>query len=96
MGHMKRREFITLLGGAAGVAACGKRAAGGKALSHRCAGDDAGRPDAANMEALRHGMRVLGYVEGRNLVIEYRSADGRGERFPDLAIDCFASRSTRS
>ncbi len=43
--------------------------------------------NAANLDALRKGLRDLGYVEGRNLVIEYRSADGRPERFPDLAAE---------
>ena len=43
--------------------------------------------NAANLGALRKGMRNLGYVEGRNLIIEYRSADGRAERFPDLASE---------
>ena len=43
--------------------------------------------NAANLEALRKGLRDLGYVEGRNLIIEYRSADGRAERFPDLASE---------
>ena len=43
--------------------------------------------NAANLAALRKGMRNLGYVEGRNLIIEYRSADGRAERFPDLASE---------
>lgn len=33
----------------------------------------------------RQGMRELGYVEGRNLVIEWRSAEGKAERLPDLA-----------
>jgi len=41
--------------------------------------------NAANLNALRKGLHDLGYVEGRNLIIEYRSADGRAERFPDLA-----------
>ena len=43
--------------------------------------------NAANLEALREGLRGLGYIEGRNLIVEYRSADGRGDRFPDLADD---------
>ncbi len=43
--------------------------------------------NAANLDALRRGLRNLGYVEGRNLIIEYRSADGRAERFPDLASE---------
>ena len=41
----------------------------------------------ANLSAFRQGLRELGYVEGQNLVIEYRSADGRAERFPDLATE---------
>src|SRR5437867_5017208 len=43
--------------------------------------------NAANLDALRKWLLDLGYVEGRNLVIEYRSADGRPERFPDLASE---------
>jgi putative ABC transport system substrate-binding protein len=35
-------------------------------------------------------LRELGYVEGRNLIIEYRSADGRGERFAGLATELVA------
>ena len=41
--------------------------------------------NAANLDAFRQGLRELGYVEGRNMRIDYRSADGRSERFPDLA-----------
>jgi putative tryptophan/tyrosine transport system substrate-binding protein len=43
--------------------------------------------NAANLEAFRQGLRELGYFEGRNYIIEYRSADGRRERFPDLAAE---------
>lgn len=43
--------------------------------------------NAANLDALRKGLRDLGYVEGRNLVIEYRSADGQAQRFPELASE---------
>ncbi len=41
----------------------------------------------ANYEAFRDGLRDLGYVEGQNLIIDYRSADGRAERFPDFVTD---------
>ena len=40
-----------------------------------------------NLDAFRRGLRELGYIEGQNLVIEYRSADGRPERFLDLATE---------
>jgi len=41
-------------------------------------------------EAFRQGLRDLGYVEGRNLVIEYRDAEGRFERIPALAAELVA------
>jgi putative tryptophan/tyrosine transport system substrate-binding protein len=43
--------------------------------------------NAANLDAFLKGMQNLGYVEGRNFVIDYRSADGSDERFPDLAAE---------
>jgi putative ABC transport system substrate-binding protein len=43
--------------------------------------------NAANLDALRKGLGERGYVEGRNLVIEYRSANGRAEAFPQLASE---------
>ena len=43
--------------------------------------------NAANFDAFRQGLRALGYVEGQNLVIEYRSADGDASRFPVFATE---------
>ena len=43
--------------------------------------------NAANLAAFRRGLAELGYVEGRNVLIEYRSAGGQAERFPDLATE---------
>src|SRR5262245_58412353 len=43
--------------------------------------------NAANLAAFRHGLRELGYVEGQHFAIEYRSADGQAEQFPDLASE---------
>src|SRR4030095_11412164 len=41
-------------------------------------------------EAFRQGLRDLGYVEGRNVVIEFRDAEGKPERFPALATELVA------
>ena len=43
--------------------------------------------EAVRYEALRQGLNELGYVEGRNIVIEYRYAEGKSERFPALAAE---------
>jgi putative tryptophan/tyrosine transport system substrate-binding protein len=85
---MRRREFITFLGGAAVAWPIGARAQQVEKIYRIGILEPipAAR-NAANLDALRKGLRELGYVEGRNLVIEYRSADGRAERFPDLASE---------
>jgi putative ABC transport system substrate-binding protein len=46
------------------------------------------RPDHdPPVDAFRQGLRALGYIEGQHLVIEYRGAEGRIERLPDLAAE---------
>ncbi len=49
-------------------------------------GPDSPAGTANRLEVFRQGLRDLGYVEGRNIAIEYRWAEGRVERFPDLAV----------
>ena len=46
----------------------------------------------ANVEAFRKGLREAGYVEGENYVIDYRSVEGRQDRFPELARELVAAK----
>jgi putative ABC transport system substrate-binding protein len=86
---MRRRVFISLLGGAAvgwPVAANAQQTA--KIARIGWLGD---RPAAGpRLEAFFQGLRDLDYVEGRNLVIEYRYAEGKPERYPALAAELVA------
>ena len=48
---------------------------------------------SARVEAFRQRLRQLGYVEGKNIVIEYRYTEGKLERLPDLAAELVQSQS---
>jgi putative ABC transport system substrate-binding protein len=49
------------------------------------------KPDVTD-EAFQQGLRDLGYLEGKNILLEYRYAEGKAERFPDLAAELVRSR----
>ena len=81
---MRRREFITLLGGAAALAARGARAAAGDA-GHL--GSWMWSNGQFAWQSSIAALLKIGYVEGQNVAIELRSAGNRYDRFPQLAAE---------
>ena len=83
---MNRRELVLLLGGAMSTARslCAQQKA--MPVIGYLSSDSPG-PDAANVAAFRQGLSETGYVEGQNVAIEYRWAEGRYDRLPALAAD---------
>jgi putative ABC transport system substrate-binding protein len=88
---MRRREFMALLGGAAAAWPLAARAQQpqGRPLIGVLSPISAALA-ARNMEALRQGLRELGYVEGRNIGFEFRYAEGDLARLPALAAELVA------
>ena len=85
---MRRREFITLLGGAAvawPLAARAQQAA--KTLTIGYLGPTTPAVESQRVAAFVQRLRELGWSEGRDLAIEYRWAEGRSERFSEIAAE---------
>src|SRR5258705_3805353 len=88
-GHhvIDRREFLGALAGGLLAAKAAEAEQTGKVYRIGMLERTPAATNAANLDGFRQGLRELGYVEGKNLVIEYRSADGHDERFLTLAAE---------
>ncbi len=89
--QLRRREFVTLLGGAAATWPLGARAQQSKKLPRLCfLTFEPGTLQARSprFDPFFESLRDLGYVDGQTITIDYLSADGQGERFPALAAEC--------
>ena len=82
---MRRREFITLL---SGVAMAWPLVARAQSKMPRIGALYIGLADAESFKKeLRDGLRELGYMEGQNIAFEFRSAEGKLDRLPELASE---------
>jgi putative ABC transport system substrate-binding protein len=87
---MRRREFITLLGSAAAALPLAAHAQQGAmpVVGYLYSGSLASPPVSTEfVPAFRRGLREAGFIEGQNVKIEYRSADGQYERLAAMAAD---------
>jgi putative ABC transport system substrate-binding protein len=98
---MRRREFVTLIGGAAAWPIAARAQQPDK--MHRIGFLTLNSGPSPSTEGFQSGLSQLGYVEGQNVIIIYRWAAGRKDRLVDLAkellqlkVDLFASQSTEA
>ena len=84
---MKRREFITLLGGAAAWPLTARAQQAGKLATIGLLGSGTAAAQSQLTAAFVQRLRELGWIEGRTVAIEYRWAEGRSERFAELAAE---------
>src|SRR4029079_10763744 len=83
-GRLERRELVTLLGGAAAWPLAARAQQTGKVHRIGFLGSASAAGSAKPVESLRAGLREFGYVEGANIDIQFRWAEGRYDRLPQL------------
>jgi putative ABC transport system substrate-binding protein len=91
---MRRREFIAGLTSAAAWPLAARAQQPKVPVIGLLNGASFEGPYAVPVAAIRQGLQETGFVEGRNLAIEYRAADGQYERLPELATDLVRSQVT--
>ena len=84
---MRRRDFITLLGGAAAWPLAARAQQAGKLPTIGILGPTTPSAQAQEVAAFVQRLRELGWIEGRNLAIEVRWAQGRPERYAEIAAE---------
>jgi ABC-type uncharacterized transport system substrate-binding protein len=84
--HTRRREFITLLSGAAGWPLAARPQQAGMPVVGFLNGASPEKYEPF-VNAFLQGLKETGYTEGQNLIIEYRWADGQYARFPEMVRD---------
>jgi putative tryptophan/tyrosine transport system substrate-binding protein len=84
---MRRRAFITLLGGAAAWPSTARAQPAGKIYRIGFLANDPTIPAQPAARAFLDGSRESGFMEGKNVIVDRRFAEGRHDRYPELVAE---------